>query len=673
MTHWSLDMRLIGLGILILLTTLAWLASPRESNITLVADGVSRATIVVSPKASDQVRFAARELQAHLKIASGAEIKIVTDNQPHSGVVISVGHTSYAEKAGIDAARLRREGFVIETRGGNLALVGRDDDGTQFAVYEFLERQLGVRWYWPGELGEVVPKSNSVVIGKIESSQQPDFAWRNRGPGGALWGSATGPVEMHERERLLGISEEHQAQVRLWEKRTRWGGLKIYGGHSLGEVFPPEKYAKTHPEYYALINGNRAVPGPDYDYKHGGQVCTTEPGVIRVAVEWARKFFDTHPDYDGVHLTMNDGGGFCQCDRCRALDSARLITQTGIDTEEMKKNPGRYSVITDRIYTYLNQVAEEVQKTHPGKYIVSMAYSRYIEPPERIRLHPWLIPQYCLWSAYRHANAELKRRHQEVAAGWARAALRKGIYEYDINGSWPGLHRIVTSFIADSIQYLHSQGFDLYQTQSGDDFAINGMNYYITSRLLWDSSADARKIMDEFYEKAFGRAGQSVRQFHQRLNEAWRKATQNGNDVTCSTLKDTRLLQLFTPQLLQQCTQDLLEAEKAADDDLVRKRVGFYKKGFQYTQMTVKAVDAAKKLEAFGIDPVPQNEVPRQLDEAAKQKARKLVQQALIAWEQRDQLVEGLKNDYVLAYFWIKYNDSTRDFNPKANLRKLAF
>ena len=36
-------------------------------------------------------------------------------------------------------------------------------------------------------------------------------------------------------------SAEHQEQVVLWEQRNKWGGMKIYGGHSLGEIYPPEK------------------------------------------------------------------------------------------------------------------------------------------------------------------------------------------------------------------------------------------------------------------------------------------------------------------------------------------------------------------------------------------------------------------------------------------------
>ncbi len=306
--------------------------------------------------------------------------------------------------------------------------------------------------------------------------EKPDFLWRNRGPSGALWGAPSGPTEMHARELLLGITPEHQREGRLWERHNKWGGWRIYGGHSLGEIFPPEKYAQ-HPDYYALVKGKRAVPGPNYDYKHGGQVCTTNPAVVEAAAEWVNQFYDGHPDCQAVHVTMNDGGGFCECGRCRALDFTRATERAGIDAEESKSGGSR-TIITDRIYTFVNQVAERVQKRHPGKYVVSMAYSRYIMPPEKIRLNPYVIPQYCMWGAYRHANPELQREHESIAAAWAKAARMAGVYEYYINGSWPGLHRLVVPYLSESIRYLKQQGIRLYQTQSGDEFGTNGLNYW---------------------------------------------------------------------------------------------------------------------------------------------------------------------------------------------------
>lgn len=646
-----------------LLASLLFLASCRETRqVTL-----SEATIVISDGAGEGVRFAARELQGYLKKVTGREPSIAEDNSEVEGPMIWVGPSRHTTD--LDTARLRRGGFVIKTTDGNLALIGKDDEGTQFAVYEFLE-SLGVRWYWPGELGEVVPKTAALVVGPYDLVENPDFAWRDRGPGGALWGATTGPTEMHQRELLLGITPEHQAEVRLWEKRNKWGGLKIYGGHSLGEVFP-RSFAKTHPEYYALVNGKRAVPGEDYDYKHGGQVCTTNPEVVQVAASWARDFFARHPDYDGVHLTVNDGGGFCECDRCRALDSAQLLGRPGLEVDEMRRSAQR-TVITDRIYTFVNQVAQKVEKTHPDKLVFSMAYSRYINPPEKIRLHPQVVPQYCLWSAYKHASPEFKTQHREIAAGWAKAANRKAIYEYDINGSWPGLHRIVIPHIAESIKYLHSLGYDLYQTQSGDEFAINGMNYYVAGKLLWNADLDEKKILEDFYTRAFGRSGPQVQRYHRLLQEAWDAATRQGQDITCSSLETTQLLELFTPELLHQCGQALDEAERLADNEVIRKRVEFYRKGFEYTRLTVEAVRRAKDLFAAGVDIMNLTRAQARIAKMPKRDGHALIESCLNAWEERERYVESLKNDYVLAYFWTIYNDTTREFNPLDNLRKIS-
>jgi hypothetical protein len=614
----------------------------------LARDGRAAASVVVADAASPAERSAAAELAAYLRKITGAAFPVRTAREKPPGTLIMVGK---------GAKGLGPEGFRIRTQDGNLLLTGADDAGAEFAVYTFLEKYLGVRWFWPGELGEVVPRQATVAVGPIDDSQKPDFLWRDRGPGGALWGASRGPTEMHARELLLGVSQEHQREVRRWEKRNKWGGWKVYGGHSLGEVFPPEKYAKTHPDYYALVKGTRAVPGPDYDYKHGGQVCTTNPEVVEATAEWVNRFLDAHPDYEAVHITMNDSGGFCECDRCRALDSGRVMKRGGIDAEEAAGGASRNTVITDRVFTFVNQVSERVRKRHPGKYVVSMAYGRYILPPEKIRLEPQVIAQYCHWGAYRHANAELKREHETIAAGWAKAARMAGIYEYYINGSWPGLHRLVAPYIAESIRYLKGQGIRLYQTQSGDEFATNGINYYVAGKLLWNASLDDREILDDFYTKAFGRAAGAVRRFHGRLEKAWTDATRDGREVNCNTLETTRVDELFTPELLQRAGADLDDAAKAADDPAIRARTDFYRQGLRYTELTVEAARAAKA--AIAAQP------------GSKQKA--LAAAALEACRRRRTFVEDLKNDYALPYFWIRYNDEQRaQFLPVKRLQALA-
>src|SRR5438552_1902670 len=127
-----------------------------------------------------------------------------------------------------------------------------------------------------------------------------------------------------------------------------------------------------------------------------------------------------------------------------------------------------------------------------GNHVVSMAYSGYLLPPERIRIDPYVIPEYTQWSAYMHANPELKHEHESIAAGWARAARTVAVYEYFINGSWPGMHRLVAPYIAESIRYLKKQGIEMYQMQSittspesfcGTSRSMSGKSWRIFTRV----------------------------------------------------------------------------------------------------------------------------------------------------------------------------------------------
>ena len=81
---------------------------------------------------------------------------------------------------------------------------------------------------------------------------------------------------------------------------------------------------------------------------------------------------------------------------------------------------------------------------------------------------------------------------------------------------------------------------------------------------------------------------------------------------------------------------------------------------------------ALKKLEGLGVHLFPIERAQREVQEVKLEKTKILVEEALDAWEQRNRFVEELKNDYVLGYFWVKYNDVHRKFNPTENLRELS-
>lgn len=50
----------------------------------------------------------------------------------------------------------------------------QDERGSFNAVCGFLMR-LGVRWYLPGELGEVLPATKTIALPKLDETVRPDF------------------------------------------------------------------------------------------------------------------------------------------------------------------------------------------------------------------------------------------------------------------------------------------------------------------------------------------------------------------------------------------------------------------------------------------------------------------------------------------------------------------
>ncbi len=441
-------------------------------------------------------------------------------------------------------------------------------------------------------------------------------------------------------------------------------------GHEWCNIVPPEKYGNGHLEYFALVDGRRDSDFENFDGKHGAQLCTSNPEIVSVFSEYFDRFFAENPEIDALHVTPNDGGRFCQCNNCTALDTGK----------RWRKNPEK-PVITDRIFTFNNELAKELKKKHPGKYLVNMAYSWYFDPPEKIKVDDQIIPQYCMWSCYKHWEKKVKEEHYSIAKGWTDAAKNVGIYEYFINGAWPDLPRLIVPKIEESLKYLHSIGIKLYQCQAGDGYAINGLNYYVASKLWWNIDTNVDALLEDFYKTAFGKAGKYIERYYERFQTAWQVAVSSEMNVHCSSFAQSVVHKVYTPDLLKDCRKDLQNAYDNAETQIIKRRIEFVEKGLKYVELTIDAVIITKELESKGVtisahtftDEEELTELERKSEDSllGDKLIKGLIDKSLAAWEKRDIYVESLKDDYVISYFWIKYNDCNRVFNPVKRLKDL--
>ncbi len=281
----------------------------------------AQSSIVLAADAQADEKLAAQELQKYLQKISGADVAIGA--QPTPGQFpIYVGASGATPEllAAIKAKGDDPASFLLKIDQDAARVVGLSPQGTLFGAYELLE-QIGVRWFMPGELGTVIPETKTVALRAQETIQVPSFRgrWMNAGKNFPEWG-----------------------------RHMRMGGPYFPSAHGLPGFNRAKENAelfKEHPEYFALVNGQRTTR----------QVNISNPEVLKIAVEETKKLYRKNPDAPWIGMGPNDGGGFCEDVECRALDS--------VDWDPFVNE----NSVTDRYIWFFNQVLDGIKDEFPGK------------------------------------------------------------------------------------------------------------------------------------------------------------------------------------------------------------------------------------------------------------------------------------------------------------------
>ena len=428
----------------------------------LVQDRTYYADIVTGKNVSNQVIIAAKRLAKYIEKSTGVLLPITKAGSNNQLIHIHVGPSTYVNGLNLDLANLDADGFVISfPDAGNIVIIGPSDWGTEFGVYEFLERYIGVRWLMPGPDGEHVPKKNIVELPLQEVRQEPAFFSR----------------------MLSGLPNETQ---QTWARRNRMHS-RISFHHNLIRLFPPEEYTKIHPEFFPIINGKRYLPPTNST--HSWQPCFTAPGIVGEAIKNINKYFDEHPEATYYSLGVNDGSGHCECERCRARDSGQ------------NNYLGRRDV-SDRYFEWANAVVEGVLKKHPNKWFGCLAYSELAEPPSRVGVHPRIVP-FMTYDRMKWIDPEIEKQGKELTERWHNTSPALGWYDY-IYGTPYCLPRVYFHTMADYYSYAQGHGVKAMYAEAYPNWG-EGPKLYTALKLMWDPTLDVDALLNDWYTCAVGK------------------------------------------------------------------------------------------------------------------------------------------------------------------------
>ncbi len=478
-----------------------------------------------SESSRQRLRESVKDLSHYLEKMSGAKVGMIPGEPvaESSTIPILVGELAVSKFGPPQPQPVSGQGFRFVVTPTAIGLAGESDLGTSYAIYELLDR-LGCRWFMPSELGESIPELKTIRLATTDESLAPYTIYRD------IWHSD--PV---------------------YSRRNRAGGLGISAGHAL-EGYVTKDQLEQHPDWNAEIGGERRLHPCDV----GHRLCWANPEVADAIGDSIIAILDR----DGgrsMSLSPGDGTNFCECAKCRALDSGDWDATMNCIS------------ITDRYLHLANRIAERVAAKHPDVMLGFLAYVQFTRPPLREKVHPNLYPQVAPISYSRAhpmtddqvpGNKDL--RH--LVEGWGKCKPDVSYYLY----SWflaescapnPLIHKWSTD-----LPILYRNNCKFWQPEGITNFETSLQGIYLGLRLAWNPNQDPKQIIDELHDRFYGNASPQMAAYWKFVDQIWVGTPEYSG---CCW----GYLARFTPERLGEMRQLLDVAKSAAKSDVERARI----------------------------------------------------------------------------------------------------
>ena len=442
-----------------------------------------RYAIFLPEEPSRTERTAAGELQWHLRLITGQEFAVASEARAGDRHGFFVGACDRYALRGEQMRSLGTDGLIIRTHGPDVQLTG-NKRGVLYAVSVFLEDYLDCRWFAPDCMR--VPTSGVISVPPIDRRYVP--ALRNR---------ATDYPE-HREGAFAMRSRFTSGNARLDE--AHGGKVSWSGVHTFHSLVPPREYLEEHPEYFALLDGER-VPA---------QLCLTNPEVLEIAKKRVRQWIEERPEAQFISVSQNDNRVYCHCRRCAAL------------AEEEGSQAGP-------LLHFVNAIADDIREEHPDTTISTLAYLYTQTPPKHVRPARNVTIRLCSIDAcFSHplasCSSEENRRFMADLKSWSEVCDQLSIWDYVICyghtlAPFPNLWVLkpnINAFVEHGAISVYEEAN--YFSRGGEMAALRT---YVLAKTLWDPAYDTDRAIDEFVAAYYGAAACHVRDYIDLLHRSF--------------------------------------------------------------------------------------------------------------------------------------------------------
>ncbi len=429
---------------------------------------------------NSQVWFIATQLRYYLARITTAPFEINIDKKEYkNGLYLKLDKTY-----GDDEFSIKTENSSIYISGGKRGVI--------YGGYELLET-IGCRFFTPD--CEKIPTLTKLEIGNIIKHESPVFEFRD--------------TDYSSIKRYPKFATMCRINGRWNDIPEMLGGSIRYalGAHSFARLVPHEEYRDTHPEYFSLYNYRRQAKKDDH-----WQLCLTNPDIIDIIVDNARKILKENPDKKILSISQNDNSYSCQCEDCLASDAdegspvGTLIKLVNRVAEILE--PEFPDVTFDILaYHYTRPASTKTQTRHNVCVRLCASTTCFAHPFDKCDDRS---------RAVKHPNGKASLFIEDLIE-WSKVCERLYVWDYTSNfplypmpfPNW----RVLQPNLKTLAKYNVKGVFEEANCAENGGVDFNELRTYLLSKLMWNPDCDIELDRKEFMEYYYGEAAPYLEEY----------------------------------------------------------------------------------------------------------------------------------------------------------------
>lgn len=548
-------------------------------KINIIDKQVSSFHICYDSEASECIRYAAKQLQKYLYASTYCLIPVFSSKCERRGKEIHLGLKVRDNDYSYYTSNLSKEGFVITNhfndiiKENDLVFTSKSDRGILYAVYYFLEKEIGLNC-----LDSKMTIFNHKDSIDFTNPIKHDFLFEYR--------------ECYFTDAFEGnYASMNMLNSNLADLSSRLGGkTKWYNfHHSFSDLINPKKYFDHHPEYFSEIDGVRI--------KEHTELCLSNHDVFRLCLNKIKKWIKNNPDCKVISVAQDEWMGHftrmaCECEKCREVDK-------------------KYESQSASIIIFVNKIASALEEEYPDILIHTFAYQYSRKPPVGLKVHKNVIVRLtnieCSWNESIEEGAKRDPNSRNAAflkdlIGWSHLTKRLYIWDYAVNYRNYLLPFPCLRTMAKNIELYKRIGVKGLLMEG--NFSFGGKGYldelksFITSKLMQKELLNEielenyfNHLVNYFCDNYYGKASPYIKEYIYLFENSCK-------DIPIWLYDDSDSL-IFNDEIVKKARILLNKAieESKEENELIKEHINICNLGLVYLELTRLPLDCKNRNE----------------------------------------------------------------------------